>query len=253
MSDEQAAPTPSVVVSEDGPYLVTGPVTVEYQVIATDDTGSTWTWKRGETVPTGTRFSLCRCGRSATKPFCDDSHVGSDFDGTETASRAPHAEQATITDGPTLRMDDVYALCAHGRFCDGHGDAWSAVSSSDSDESRAIAVHEASHCPAGRLVAFDKLAGGAALEPDLAPSIGIIEDPAARISGGLWLRGGIPVTSEDGTAYPVRNRMVLCRCGDSSNKPFCDGSHAVSHFADEALAGYDATPDGTDTVTTPTA
>ncbi len=108
-----------------------------------------------------------------------------------------------------------------------------------------------SHCPAGRLVAFDKAAGGTAAEPDLGPCIGVIEDPAKGVSGGLWLRGGIPVTSADGTPYPVRNRMVLCRCGASANKPFCDGSHMATKFADQELASYDATPDGTDTVTAP--
>ena len=247
MSDPQV---PSVVVSTDGPYLVTGPVTVEYQVICTDETGASWTWKRGETIPTGKKFSLCRCGRSGTKPFCDDSHLEAGFDGTETASRAPHAEQARVIEGPDLTMRDVYALCAHGRFCDGHGDAWSAVEGSDQDEKRAIALLEVSHCPAGRLV-LER--AGVEVEPELEPTIAVIEDPAARISGGLWLRGGIPVTSEDGTLYPVRNRMALCRCGESKNKPFCDGTHAVVKFADEALASYDAAPDGADTVAAPPA
>lgn len=248
MSEQVRDDGPSVVVSADGPYVVTGPVTVEYQVICTDDTRASWTWKRGAEVPTGRTFRLCRCGRSSTKPFCDDSHVAEGFDGTETASRAPHAEQARVIEGPELTMRDVYALCAHGRFCDGHGDAWSAVEGSDDPEKRSIALHEVSHCPAGRLV-LER--GGAEIEPDLEPSIAVIEDPAARISGGLWLRGGIPVTSDDGTPYPVRNRMVLCRCGESKNKPFCDGSHAVVKFADEALADYDATPAQTDAIVTP--
>lgn len=245
MSDRQV---PSVVVSTDGPYLVSGPVTVEYQVISTDDTGASWTWKRGEAIPTGARFSLCRCGRSGTKPFCDDSHLATGFDGTETASRAPHAEQATRVEGPDLAMRDVFALCARARFCDGHGDAWAAVEGSDQDGPRAIALHEASHCPAGRLV-LER--AGVDLEPPLEPTIAVIEDPAAGVSGGLWLRGGIPVSSEDGSSYPVRNRMVLCRCGQSSNKPFCDGAHMAADFADEALALHDADPDGTDSVTAP--
>ncbi|MHB8164175.1 MAG: CDGSH iron-sulfur domain-containing protein [Methanoregula sp.] len=29
----------------------------------------------------------------------------------------------------------------------------------------------------------------------------------------------------DGKPYTVRNRVTLCRCGKSGNKPFCDGSH----------------------------
>ena len=249
----EASDPVTVVVSEDGPYLVTGPVTVEYQVIAEDDTGASWTWKRADPVKTGRTFSLCRCGQSDNKPFCDDSHLLVGFDGTETASRATHAEQAETTDGPTMSLADVRPLCARARFCDGHGDAWSAVKGSSTDEARGIAVHEASHCPAGRLVAYDKNAGGAALEPDLEPSIGVIEDPAIGVSGGLWLRGGIQVMSEDGTPYPVRNRAVLCRCGGSRNKPFCDGSHRRNRFADEQLAAYDATADGTDSVPTPTA
>jgi CDGSH-type Zn-finger protein len=35
------------------------------------------------------------------------------------------------------------------------------------------------------------------------------------------------VISADGKAYEVRNRVTLCRCGSSNNKPFCDGSHAA--------------------------
>jgi len=251
MSDQPGPAPVTVVVSVDGPYLVTGPVPVDYQVIAQDADGESWTWKSGEQVATGRRFSLCRCGHSRNKPFCDDSHVAAGFDGTETASRATHAEQAHVYDGPTMSLADVRGLCVLARFCDGHGDAWGNVEGSSTDEARGIAAHETSHCPAGRLVTTDKSADGAVLEPDLEPGIGIIEDPAAGVSGGLWLRGGIRVTSEDGTAYPVRNRAVLCRCGASENKPFCDGAHMRTTFADDRLASFDATADGTDTVTTP--
>ena len=65
------------------------------------------------------------------------------------------------------------------------------------------------------------------------PSIGLIEDDALRVSGGLWVRGGIAITRENGTAYEVRNRTVLCRCGESANKPYCDGSHASLHWHNE--------------------
>ena len=56
-------------------------------------------------------------------------------------------------------------------------------------------------------------------------SIGIVEDPAKRCSGPLWVLGGIAVESAGGEAYEVRNRVTLCRCGASKNKPFCDGTH----------------------------
>jgi len=44
--------------------------------------------------------------------------------------------------------------------------------------------------------------------------------------GPIWLRDGIPVISADGRPYAIRNRVPLCRCGRSSNKPICDGALA---------------------------
>ena len=46
----------------------------------------------------------------------------------------------------------------------------------------------------------------------------------------IWLRGGISLMSADGYRYEVRNRMTICRCGASKNKPFCDGSHNAAGF-----------------------
>jgi CDGSH-type Zn-finger protein len=40
------------------------------------------------------------------------------------------------------------------------------------------------------------------------------------------VRGGIPIESANGKTYAVRNRVTLCRCGQSANKPLCDGSHS---------------------------
>ena len=57
---------------------------------------------------------------------------------------------------------------------------------------------------------------------------------AQGVSGPIWVRGGIPVVAADGHAYEIRNRVTLCRCGASSNKPFCDGSHASIKFSDQA-------------------
>jgi len=41
------------------------------------------------------------------------------------------------------------------------------------------------------------------------------------------------VESADGFGYEVRNRVTLCRCGRSGNKPFCDGSHVECHFDED--------------------
>jgi CDGSH-type Zn-finger protein len=64
------------------------------------------------------------------------------------------------------------------------------------------------------------------------PSVSLVEDIYERCSGPIMLRGGIPVVSGSGRGYEVRNRQALCRCGHSSNKPFCDGTHASVRFED---------------------
>jgi CDGSH-type Zn-finger protein len=46
------------------------------------------------------------------------------------------------------------------------------------------------------------------------------------------VRGGVPVIGAEGFRYEIRNRVTLCRCGVSQNKPFCDGSHAKVGFSD---------------------
>ena len=58
----------------------------------------------------------------------------------------------------------------------------------------------------------------------------LIENPEAGTSGPIWVKGGIPIESADGTEYETRNRVTLCRCGQSKNKPFCDGAHISIGF-----------------------
>jgi hypothetical protein len=90
---------------------------------------------------------------------------------------------------------------------------------------RADFVHQVGQCPSGRLRALS-IETGVFEEPELAPSIALVTDPAQGVAGPLWVRGGIEVIGADGTPYEARNRVTLCRCGASKNKPFCDGSHA---------------------------
>jgi CDGSH-type Zn-finger protein len=223
--------TPRIRVTRNGPYDVSGHVPLTMQVITPNREGFSWDWKEGRAFDTGAHVQLCRCGHSKTKPFCDDSHVSVGFDGKETATHARYAQQAEVIDGATLELRDAEQLCAFARFCDPAGKIWGLMERTGDPEARALAIREAAHCPGGRLVVRDKETGQD-LEPELPPSIGIVEDPALKCSGPLWVRGGIPIESADGRVYDTRNRVALCRCGASSNKPFCDGSHASVKFKD---------------------
>jgi CDGSH-type Zn-finger protein len=213
-----------VVVLKDGPYEVQGDLPLSRQTIVTNAKGESIGWNEGERIPASSGAHLCRCGHSSTKPFCDGTHKSIHFDGTETASRAPYLEQAKEIDGPAVVLTDAESLCAFARFCDPQGRIWN-VAQRVGANARAIVEEEAGNCPGGRLVAWDR-ATKRALEPDLSPSLGLVQDPAQDASGPIWVRGGVQIVAADGTAYEVRNRVTLCRCGASTNKPFCDGTHA---------------------------
>jgi len=220
-----------IVVSKNGPYIVTGNVPLARGEIVVNDEGESIGWREIERIPTGETYTLCRCGHSGNKPMCDGSHVSADFIGTETAERSPYAEEASCTTGPGLKLLDARKLCAEARFCDRAGGLWNLIGRCDEPGILALAEEEASLCPSGRYVTCDPMTGEPH-EPKLEPSIWLIEDPSLGVSGALWVRGGIPVVSPDGTPYEVRNRMTLCRCGHSKNKPFCDGSHIAAEFRD---------------------
>ena len=222
---------PTITIIANGPYLVEGGPPLADQHVVTNEAGESIEWRQGKEFPHPQRYKLCRCGQSGMKPFCDSTHKQVNFDGTETASREPYENQAKRIEGPTMTLDDAEPLCAGARFCDPHAGVWNLVEKTDHPKARKWVEHEAGHCPSGRLVARER-ATGEALEPSFEPSIGLVQDTAQAISGPLWVRGGIQIIGADGVAYEVRNRVALCRCGASSNKPFCDGSHAKIGFND---------------------
>ena len=220
-----------IVVNPHGPYRVVGGVPLSVQTITPNERSESWDWVEGRKFPAAEEYFLCRCGQSKNKPFCDNSHLAAGFVGQETASRRPVERQSEHFDGPTHTLSDDEQLCAFARFCDPGGKIWALMERTDDPKVRELVIRESFHCPAGRLVLKDK-STGKFLEPELPPSIGLVEDTELECSGPLWVRGGIRVESANGTPYEIRNRMTLCRCGMSTNMPFCNGSHASIRFQD---------------------
>jgi len=218
-----------ITVTKNGQYAVSGAVPLATQIIGANAAGDSVDWRPGESFAVGDSYALCRCGRSSTKPFCDGSHARVGFNGEESASREPFAAAAKTFDGPALVLRDVEGLCAHARFCDRDGGVWRNVARTSSADDRGLFERQVGQCPSGRIVAWDVAAQGP-IEPELPASIVIIEDPQENISGPIWVRGGIEIVASDGTAYERRNRVTLCRCGQSNNKPFCDGAHHAVGF-----------------------
>jgi CDGSH-type Zn-finger protein len=204
--------------------MVSKPIPIREMTILVNEKGEGIAWEEGKEYSLEKSRALCRCGESQNKPFCDGAHTKINFDGTETADNKPYLEQADVTEGPTLKLTDVEKICAGARFCDPEDGTWELTRQSGDPRARALAIQQVADCPAGRIAVWEKETGEE-IEPDLEPSLGLTEDPYKEVSGPIWVRGRIPVESADGSIYEIRNRVTLCRCGKSSNKPFCDTSH----------------------------
>ena len=207
---------PGITVTVDGPYAVRG-IPVHAGKIVRTPRGEAIEWDVDEPYETGTLVLLCRCGRSKTKPFCDDSHLEG-FDGTEVADRGPSADRRESFPGGGLTLTDDEGLCSHAGYCRDHlSNAWERMDTIEDPEVRAKEESIVFRCPSGRLVLLDE--HGEAIEAAFAPSV-VVEQ-----NGPYVIRGGVRVESADGRVWETRNRMTLCRCGQSSNKPFCDATH----------------------------
>lgn len=223
----------SITVTDEGPYLVYGRPPLAEQFIMPNENDESWYFQEGRHFSTENEpTALCRCGSSRNKPYCDGSHAHAAWDPRLTASTEPLLDRTEIVEGETLAMTDNPAYCVFARFCHPQGDAWSLTERSEDPEARRLAIREASMCPSGRLMAWDKFSS-TPYEFRFEPSLGLIEDAGIGASGGLWIRGGIPLRRENGETYEIRNRVVVCRCGQSANKPYCDGTHAAIKWRDE--------------------
>lgn len=221
-----------IIIKTSGPYIVMGNPPMNQQTAVIDQDGAPWSYREGKSFDMSKpQVALCRCGASLNKPYCDGSHLSALWDPELTASDTPILEVSETYRGATLDLSDAREFCSFSRFCDAKGRIWNLIERNDT-KSRETAIREANNCPSGRLMLWDRETGKP-LEPHFEPSLALIEDPAINCSGPLWVRGGIQIVREvDGFVYEIRNRVTLCRCGKSSNKPYCDGSHASTGFDD---------------------
>jgi CDGSH-type Zn-finger protein len=212
-------------ITENGPYRVRGTPLVRTAVLE-DGFGDAIAWAQDEPVTTAGSYALCRCGGSSTKPFCDDSHLTNGFDGTEVADRGPREDRMRVFPGDGVEMTDDPSLCTHVGFCTNRRThVWQLIGETEDEAVREQLLRMLDLCPSGRL-GHRSAPDAAEDEPELGPSVAAVRD------GPLWVRGGVEVVGADGVAYERRNRVALCRCGHSRNKPFCDGSHVDVGFRD---------------------
>ncbi|QZT38592.1 CDGSH iron-sulfur domain-containing protein [Halosquirtibacter xylanolyticus] len=219
----------SVEVAKNGPYLVKGKVKLTPIEIRCDEEGNSIGWNEGESKIVDDP-ALCRCGRSKNAPYCDGSHIQSEFNGHETASFSSYLSRYDEIDGPKFILTDVSKFCSFARFCDTYGSVWKLVEELDDPEGLKIPIDQVKNCPSGRLVLWDSESKERVSE-DFDFEIAYIEDQKYQCSGPLRVTNAESIRSLDkDMEYEKRPKFTLCRCGESSNKPFCDGTHASMKF-----------------------
>ncbi len=213
---------PQISIAEHGPYLVSGAVPLRRREPIVSEHGEPLNWATGTEFETKDRYALCRCGGSDNKPFCDGTHARDGFDGTETAPTDTYAERATAYPGTGITVHDDRGICEHAGFCGNQvTNVWKMAAKTDDTVVRGQVMAMIDRCPSGALT-YE--VGGEVVEPVLPAEIDVITD------GPLWVTGGVPIERSDGATCEIRNRVTLCRCGASANKPLCDGSHREVGF-----------------------
>ena len=173
-------------------------------------------------------MALCRCGQSAKKPFCDGSHAKTGFSSANQLD--PGLDRVTSYQGKKITVHDNRSICAHAGYCteglptvfrhhqdpfiDPGGASWQAI------------IDVVKKCPSGALN-YTIEDGDEMIEPDTAAAVFIATNGPYVITGEVELSA-----VKRGKGAP-KNRMTLCRCGASKNKPFCDGSHWTIEFTDD--------------------
>ena len=157
---------------------------------------------------------LCRCGESKNAPFCDGSHSKTGFSGL---NEVDEKQDLVVWEGKELRTFFNPNTCMHAFYCKPLKKLREQEVGGDAVASAEI-MRVVSSCPSGALTY--ELKGGAA-EPGGATfdaDIDIIEGGEVRVQCDFDI-------NEDLLERQHEERATLCRCGQSKNKPWCDGRH----------------------------
>ncbi len=211
-----------IEVAKNGPYLATNVPAVRTHL--------------GERLSLPPQLALCRCGRSAMKPFCDGSHTASGFDDAKDPGRVP--DRRDVYPGQEVTIFDNRGICQHSGLCT---DRLAAVFRADAEPFVAPSggrfdeiLRAVRDCPSGALsLALD----GAEARPlvdwhgQREASIEISLDGPYRVTGAIPLADATGADAERAEGSS-REHYALCRCGQSRNKPFCSGMHWYVEFRD---------------------
>ncbi len=209
---------PTIKCFENGPYLL--------KLAEDGTTAANLHTINGQTLKPDKGLALCRCGKSANKPYCDGTHKSINFsDAREVDDSANRRESYQ---GQQITIHDNRSICAHAGVCT---DQLSSVFRMgqepwiDPDGASIQSVIDlVKRCPSG---AIDYSIDRQEVEDNSdSPSVTVIKN-------GPYAVCGVDLEEQPLAEGVSSERYTLCRCGASKNKPFCDGSHWDIGFKDE--------------------
>lgn len=213
MNDDKKREKPQIIFTQYTQYLVTDLENLR------DDSDKEF---RIDPVTT-----LCRCGGSKHKPYCDGSHLKIGFVGNKEPDRVKDKVRNYV--GKDIIIHDNRGVCSHNQACvnnlpsvfNREERVWI---NPDGASVRDI-IETIEKCPSGAL--SYSIGGRRYQDLDREPAI-ILEK-----NGPLKIEGGIIIKDDMNSIPESKEHYTLCRCGGSKNKPFCDGTHIHIDFKDD--------------------
>ncbi len=180
----------------------------------------------GEPIEAKPIMALCRCGASKTKPFCDGSHTEAGFDST-TGGKPEGPDRLFSYEGTDITVTFNPRLCSHAAQCgklakhifNPKAKPWVQPDNGTIDE----VMNVIAACPSGALALAQTE------EAHLIPDRAEIE---VQKNGPYWVRDVTSPAGQQAEGMSDR-KYVLCRCGKSGNKPYCDGAHLAAKWRDD--------------------
>ena len=182
---------------------------------------------KGEEYETPRVVSLCRCGHSENKPFCDGTHSRIEFD-NERKEEKKHGPKAYKGEKITVYYDRY--LCKHiGKCTHGFPEVFNIQKTPwiDPEQTQEVEklIEVIKKCPSGAL-SYALEDGKRETEYNDTEKIKIEKNGSINISGGVRL-----IDDNNSEALlDSKEHYSLCRCGASKHKPFCDGTHNDIEF-----------------------
>jgi CDGSH-type Zn-finger protein len=197
---------------------------------------------KGEALSVTRGISLCRCGASNNKPFCDGTHskIGFSSENREEEDTNDNSHHHQIIKdkrknyvGKGITIHDNRKICSHAAECVNNLPSVFKLNArpwinSDAAETKEEIVNTIKKCPSGALsYSIDGIEYRDHNETK--PIITVSKGGPYHITGGIDLIGEDIQWAEGAS----KEHYVLCRCGASNNKPFCDGMHRLINFNDD--------------------